>query len=144
MSNSGFAVWNAVSAPPTIKVSVPAEAPPIPPETGASKLAILAALAISLTSLALCTSTVEQSRKMLSARISGIIWAATDFRISPFGSMVITISAPVAAAAAEFMISTPSACTLTASNPRTMWPACARFSAIGRPIFPRPINPICI
>ena len=38
VSRIGFARANASSAPPTMKVSVPAVAPPIPPETGASSV----------------------------------------------------------------------------------------------------------
>ena len=52
---------NAVSLPPTMKVSVAAVAPPTPPDTGASSISKPATRAASVTVRALSTSIVEQS-----------------------------------------------------------------------------------
>ena len=52
---------NAVSLPPTMKVSVAAVAPPTPPDTGASSISNPATRAASVTVRALSTSIVEQS-----------------------------------------------------------------------------------
>jgi len=55
---------------------------------------------MAATSRALSTSTVEQSIKALPAAITGMMSAATCRSVPPSGSMVITASRPVAAAAA--------------------------------------------
>ena len=47
--------------PPTMKVSVPAAAPPTPPDTGASSISRPLASAAAATSRAVSTSIVEQS-----------------------------------------------------------------------------------
>ncbi len=60
-SRIGFARANASSEPPHMKVSVPAVAPPTPPETGASSVSMPAAPPASWAFLALSTSMVEQS-----------------------------------------------------------------------------------
>ena len=57
----GCARANASSLPPTMKVSVPALAAPIPPDTGASTAVMPLARAASATRLAVATSIVEQS-----------------------------------------------------------------------------------
>jgi hypothetical protein len=93
--------------PPAMKVSVPAAAPPTPPETGASTGRRPAASASAATARALSTSTVEQSTKAAPGVMAGMISAATARRIAPFGSMVITTSAPRAASAAEAAGVTP-------------------------------------
>ena len=52
---------NARSLPPTMKVSVPAVAPPTPPDTGASSIIRPFASAAAATARAVSTSMVEQS-----------------------------------------------------------------------------------
>ena len=60
-SRIGFALSNASGEPPHIKVSVPAVAPPTPPDTGASSVSAPASAPASWARLALSTSMVEQS-----------------------------------------------------------------------------------
>ena len=141
-ANKGCTAAKAASAPPTIKVSVPATAPPIPPDTGASSVNNPAAHACSATARALSTSTVEQSHSTAPCCIAGITSTATLRRMAPFGSMVMTTSAPAAACAAVSARATPSGMGAVRSNPRTAWPALARFAAIGPPMLPKPIKPI--
>ena len=54
-----------------MKVSVPACAPPVPPETGASSISWPAAAAAALTSRAVATSMVEQSMSRLPGACGG-------------------------------------------------------------------------
>ena len=127
-----------------MKVNVPALAPPVPPETGASSAKIPRAAASCATARALSTSTVEQSNKMLPSCIAGRIWSATARRIAPLGSIVITRSARMIASAAEVALVIPSTMMPAVSKPVTQWPALIKLAAIGAPMLPRPINPICI
>ena len=60
-SRIGLALPKAASLPPTMKVSVPAVAPPTPPDTGASTMSNPACFASAATWRALSTSMVEQS-----------------------------------------------------------------------------------
>ncbi|OIQ69670.1 hypothetical protein GALL_487280 [mine drainage metagenome] len=145
-SNRGATVAKASSEPPTMKVSVPAVAPPVPPETGASSAPRPAACARSATARAESTSTVEQSHSTAPLRIAGITSAATARRIAPFGSMVITTFAPRAASAALAALVTPSGIAAMVSKPATSCPALARLAAIGAPMLPNPMNPtfICV
>jgi hypothetical protein len=77
MSNSGFTRAKAASLPPAMKVSVPAAAPPTPPDTGASSAPRPAAAACAATARALSTSTVEQSHSTAPGAMAGITCAAT-------------------------------------------------------------------
>src|SRR6056297_2964672 len=142
ISNSGFAVAKAASLPPTMKVSVPAAAPPTPPETGASRKPTPAASASAATSRAEATSTVEQSSSTAPLVIAGRIPAETERRIAPLGSMVMTTSAPSTASAPLVACATPSTVTPATSKPVTSWPAATRPAAIGAPRLPNPMNPI--
>ncbi len=59
--------------------------------------------------------------------------------------MVMTTSAPAAAAAAEGATATPAARAATSaaalrSKPRTAWPALTRLAAMGAPMLPSPMN----
>jgi hypothetical protein len=142
ISKSGLAVAKAASLPPTMKVSVPAAAPPTPPETGASRkpdarrfgLGRHGAGAVDIDGRA-----VESTAPFVMA---GITSAATARRIAPLGSMVMTTSAPAAASAALAAVAAPSTVTPATSKPVTAWPAAARFAAIGAPMLPSPMNPI--
>ncbi len=60
-ASTGCARAKASSLPPTMKVSVPADAAAIPPETGASTMAYPAFPAACATLRAVATSMVEQS-----------------------------------------------------------------------------------
>ncbi|MCY1451951.1 hypothetical protein D9M71_688430 [compost metagenome] len=57
----GRAWSNTLSGPPTIKVRVPAAAPPVPPDTGASSIGLPWARAYLATSRVLSGSMVELS-----------------------------------------------------------------------------------
>ena len=61
VSRIGLARAKAASLPPTMKVSVPACAPPTPPDTGASSMARPFGSAAAATARAVSTSMVEQS-----------------------------------------------------------------------------------
>ena len=61
VSRIGLARSKAASLPPTMKVSVPACAPPTPPDTGASSMARPLAAAAAATARAVSTSMVEES-----------------------------------------------------------------------------------
>jgi hypothetical protein len=80
-----------------MKVSVPAAAPPTPPETGASSAPMPAASASAATARAEATSTVEQSSSTAPGVIAGQHLRRDARRIAPLGSMVMMTSAPVAA-----------------------------------------------
>ena len=66
--SSGRAVSRSPSEPPTMKVSVPASAPPVPPETGASSMPMPFARAAAATSRAVPGSMVLQSTSSASGR----------------------------------------------------------------------------
>ena len=142
MSNRGLALANASSEPPAMKVNVPPEAPPIPPETGASTAIMPLSSAACAVFFALSTSTVEQSIYRVPCAICGIACAATCRKIDPLGSMVMTASMPATAASRLSATRTPSAVVPATSKPATSCPALARLVAIGAPILPSPINPI--
>ena len=142
MSKRGLAVAKACVDPPAIKVSVPPDAPPIPPDTGASTAIMPASSAACAVFFALSTSTVEQSMNSVPCAIWGIACAATCRRIDPLGSIVITASMPATAASRLSATRTPSAVVPATSKPATSWPALARLVAIGAPMLPSPINPI--
>ncbi len=74
-SSSGRIASKASAGPPAMKVSVPAAAPTVPPETGASIAARPAAAASAATARALSTSTVEQSTRTVPAPAAGTISA---------------------------------------------------------------------
>ena len=80
----------------------------MPPETGASSALQPWSAAMAATARALSTSTVEQSSSTAPGVIAGMMSAATDCRIVPLGSMVMTTSAPLAAEAASSAMVTPS------------------------------------
>ena len=67
----GSAWANAPALPPAMKVSVPACAPPTPPDTGASMLAMPAAAAEACAARADATSMVEQSMNSVPGAAAG-------------------------------------------------------------------------
>ena len=66
-ASSGLAASKCLASPPTMKVRVPASAPPVPPETGASSIASPLASASNATSRAVSGSMVEQSMRSVPA-----------------------------------------------------------------------------
>lgn len=145
--SSGSAFAKAASAPPAMKVSVPALAPPVPPETGASTDRQPCASARAWALRALSTSTVEESISSVPAGSAAASCVQTSTTCRPAGSMVMTTSAPSAAARAEPATVIPSARAAsseagTRSKPRTVWPAFTRLAAMGPPMLPRPMNPM--
>ena len=130
-----------------MKVKVAALAPPTPPETGASSVAMPRAAASACALRALVTSMVEQSMNSVPCRACGAMSFHTDSTCSPAGSMVTTTSAPSTVALALAAIWTPSLADAsrdagTTSKPAIWWPAFTRLAAIGAPILPKPINPM--
>ena len=106
---SGCARANASSDPPTMKVSVPAAAPPVPPETGASMQGIPPASARACASLADPTSIVEQSISSVPGTRAGPSARYTSSTCAPPGSMVMTVPASRAASDKLSAIATPEA-----------------------------------
>ena len=94
ISNKGVTVSKAAISPPTMKVKVPFSAPPMPPETGASRAFNPFSLAMPAAFIALITSTVEQSIKIASGCSSSKMEEYTSKREDPSGSMVIITSLP--------------------------------------------------
>ena len=144
ISNKEETAANPASDPPAMNVSVPPDAPPMPPETGASTANSPASPASCATARALSTSTVEQSKSVASVFIAGITSAATLRKMAPLGSIVMTTSASVAASTAFDATATPKAVVPAGSKPVTLCPAAAKFAAIGAPMFPSPIKPMFI
>jgi hypothetical protein len=136
-----------------MKVSVPAMAPPVPPDTGASIIATPLAAAASATLRDVAAAMVLLSitsvpALMLSSRPG--LPAPPRNRPSTCalaGSMLMTTSASATVSAADLAIGRPSAPNfLQASAERSkalsVWPALCRFRAIGPPMLPRPMNAI--
>lgn len=122
--SSGSARSKAASAPPAMNVSVPAFAPPVPPETGASTDRQPRAAARAWALRALSTSTVEESISSVPAGSASTSCVQTSTTCRPAGSMVTTTSAPSAASRAEPATAIPSARAAsseagTRSKPRT-------------------------
>ena len=149
-ASTGCRVANNSGLAPTMKVSVPAWAPPVPPDTGASATATPCLAAAAATSRMVCGSMVLQSTAgtplpMPASTPSSLshtlrTWAAA-------GSMVITNSAPWAASRGELLIVPPSSASSLStawfrSNRFSAWPALIRLRAMGAPMLPRPINAI--
>src|SRR5574343_1326943 len=151
-SSRGRARSSWASLPPTMKVSVPAMAPPVPPETGASMKSMPAASAALATFWLVAAAIVELSitsvpLAMLASRLPlprnrpSTCWLA--------GSMVMTASAPCTASCALAAPCRPSALILAQaswlrSKVLTLWPALCRLMAMGPPMLPRPMNAICM
>ena len=131
-----------------MKVSVAALAPPTPPETGASSVAMPRSAASSCALRALSTSMVEQSMNSAPWCAAGSTSFQTDKTCSPAGSMEMTMSAfstqalrvgdDLHAVAGGGLRARPR----TTSKPRTCSPDLTRLAAIGPPMLPRPMNPM--
>src|SRR5688572_20119041 len=154
-SSTGRARSRSFASPPTMKVSVPAMAPPVPPETGASIMAMPLAAAASATLREVAAAMVLLSMTSVpAAMLSSRPGLPAPPRNRPStcalaGSMLITTSASATESAAEEAMPRPSAAYfLQASADRskalTSWPAFFRFMAMGPPMLPRPMNAIFI
>src|SRR4051812_45563907 len=145
----GSARANASALPPTMKVSVPAFAPPTPPDTGASSAGQPRSWARACALRALSTSMVEQSMASAPGFMAGRMSLQTDSTCLPAGSMVTTASASATASRTELAIVRPvpwaaSQEAAARSKPTTLWPALARLAAIGPPMWPRPTKAILV
>src|SRR5579864_243118 len=148
--STGLTCSNAATLPPTMNVNVPAAAPPVPPETGASTNGLPCFVASSAHALTVAGSIVLESMivtpfGMPASTPSSAV--STLFTWAAAGSIVITHSTSVTAAFAEPDALAPastSVCTACAfrSNTLTVWPAFSRLSAIGAPMLPSPMKPI--
>lgn len=133
-----------------MKVSVPAAAPPVPPDTGASTNAPPCSRTSAPNACALAGSIVLESITVAPApRPASTPFSpdSTERTCGAAGSIVITNVAPDAASRGEAATCAPASCSARnasalRSNACTSWPAFSRFSAIGAPMWPRPINPI--
>src|SRR4051812_18555401 len=143
---TGSARSKAASLPPAITVSVPACAPPGPPDTGASRKS---APFLRSTSAHLRLSrrlTVEQSAYTCPLRATAASSPYTSSTLSCVGSALRTISARSAISRGELAALAPFA-TRSSTAPRERLctcnakPAASSFSLMGRPILPSPMNP---
>ncbi len=150
LARIGRARSRVAAAPPTIKVRVPAAAPAVPPETGASSRAMPRAAAARWTLRAASGAMVEHSSTRLPGAITLSRPASPRYNPSTWrlaGSMLITTSAALTASAALLAARAPCAASsstalATRSNTLRLWPALSRLRAMGRPIWPRPIKAI--
>lgn len=135
-----------------MKVSVPAAAPPVPPDTGASTNAPPPPRTSSPNACALAGSmvlesiTIAPAARPASTPFSCVSTART---CAAAGSIVTTNAAPAAASRGEAATCAPPSFTRRSasslrSNACTSWPAFSRLSAIGAPMWPKPIKPIFI
>src|SRR5690554_2610044 len=131
-----------------MKVSVPAFAPPTPPETGASIKARSFAAAASATAREVSGAMVEESITRVPAGRAASRPSSPRYTAStclPAGSMVITHSTPWVAALAESAVLAPSATNVSTagldrSKTVTSCPSFSRLEAMGPPMLPRPIK----
>ena len=145
------------SLPPIISVSVPACAPGMPPDTGASIsvtpafASISASCCVPVGSDELMSTTIVP---LASAPLSSMS-STTSRTIGPVGSMVTMTFDALATAAASAVPSAPGSSLtnfatrfLSRSNTCSLWSACSTllpalrmFLAIGQPILPMPMKP---
>ncbi len=149
-ANTGCRVANSSGVAPTMKVNVPAWAPPVPPDTGASAITTPCFAAAAATSRAVCGSMVLQSTAGTPLPMPASTPSSPSHTLRTWaaaGSMVTTNSAPSAAARGEALMVPPSSASSLStvwfrSNRFSAWPALIRLRAIGAPMLPRPINAI--
>jgi hypothetical protein len=130
-----------VRSPPTMKVSVPASAPDVPPETGrvhrreARRLRIRRHRAGAVD---IDGGAVEMQNRALAHRRDHLGRHAR--RIAPLGSMVITTSCPCGRRRGRNGHALDR--DTGSVEARDLMPALARLAAIGAPILPSPMKPI--
>ena len=138
-----------------MNVSVPAIAPPVPPETGASIKSIPAASAALATFWLVAAAMVELSITRVSLAIAASRPGAPSLPRNSAstcwlaGNMLTTTFAPCTASCALNAAVAPSATSLLTasldrSNTRTSCPAFFRLMAMGPPILPKPMNAIVV
>src|SRR5258705_10045874 len=133
--------------PPTMKVSVPAAAPPTPPETGASRVTRPFSFSIAWKAAHDSTSFVEQSMTSAPGANGSALAGITASTWRPLGSIVITTSAPATASSTDARRCSPASCARSmapvfTSKQRTSCPASFKRHAMGKPMLPSPMNPI--
>ncbi|MNP35926.1 hypothetical protein D3C76_1292790 [compost metagenome] len=110
-SSTGLRLANNSALAPTMNVRVPAAAPPVPPETGASPMSTPFAAAALDTSRAVCGSMVLQSTVGVPGRMPASTPSSLKYTLRTWaaaGSMVITSSLLAAASLGEGLICPPS------------------------------------
>src|SRR5512146_2435396 len=149
VARTGRTRRTSAGSPPAMIASLASTARFTPPETGASTSPRPRG-ASSAPSCCVSTGDEELMSTTTAPRASADATppSRTVLRtIFPSGSMVMTISAPAAASAADGARTTPGCASANAaiaaaerSWARTVNPAATRWAAIGAPIFPRPMK----
>ena len=140
----------AGSSPPTMIASSPVRALGTPPDTGASTRAIPRSFKAAPSSAVPCgdDELMSISKEPIGSVVATPFSPSTAARTTwTFGSMVITTLARPPTSAGEVARPAPkvaasSSAAADMSKATTEWPASQSRRAIGRPIFPRPMNPI--
>ena len=151
-ANSGFARSTASAGPPTIMVSVASRAPCGPPDTGESSMSTPrspsrpAMVRVAVGSMVLMSMTRLPGRAPWTTP-SGPSSTCSTSRVPV--TMVKTTSLRPATAAGVGQTAAPAAArgrvdSARRANTAIAWPPFIRWSAIGRPIVPSPMNPSCI
>ena len=115
-SSIGLALANTSGLPPTIKVRVPAIAPPVPPETGASKksmpslVASSATLRASAAAMVLLSMTSVPFGRVESKPFEPLSPKNTACTCRPAGNILITTWALLAASSGLLATLAPACC----------------------------------
>ncbi len=112
-SRAGRADSSVVASPPTITVSVPASAPAVPPDSGASRNPAPVAVTRSCWALDTSGSMVEQSTTTWPARKAGSMASITSTTWGELGTHRTTISLDSATPAGDPPVVAPSATALS-------------------------------
>ena len=140
----GRARSTAAAAPPIMKLKLPAAAPSLPPETGASTNSCPAEVTRSASCRAVSTSIVEQSMNRHPAFTPTPRAASyTERTCSPSGSMVTMQSLSLQRRSTDSTLLPNSRIAFASrSHPCRSKPCERSRFAIGIPIVPSPINPV--
>src|SRR3569832_1923788 len=147
-SHSVLTVSKASCGPPTVMVSDAAFAPTSPPDTGASRywqpssLIFLAKPLVAIGEIELMSTTILPLDRPAATPFSPNKAAST---CGVSGTMVMMMSACLATSAPDLHAVAPplvsTAGGVLMSYTYSVWPPFCRFSAIGAPMIPSPINP---
>ena len=147
--SASFTASKSARGPDTITASVPFSAPPTPPLTGLSSWTMLRAFSRSWIFTAICEPMVERSMKRLTRlpSMTPPLPVATSSEACSEGRDAITVSTSSAMSLTDVPALAPSATSRSTaafwvSNTVSLCPASISRRAIGKPIFPRPMNPI--
>ena len=134
-----------------MNVNVPAIAPPVPPDTGASMHAMLLLAAFWVTLREVLAAMVLQSITSVPAGSAaskpGCVpspqYSASTCWLA--GNMLMTTCAPATASSADVAMRAPASpkglqAAGVKSKPTTVWPALCKLSAMGAPMLPKPMN----